>query len=386
MTLSTAEEASSSTSSKKNSNDGDDDDDGDGDSDEDRSNGDDNTNLHDSEFTADSITSGPESGMRWFGGMGTDFINCLTENVSPVVSGMATLVHKTAVAVANEISQLERDGELEAEAAAAEQSNEDCDEGAKEETDCSIIDSSSSFDSSTKNKSDNLILPWEICQESSHNPTLKGENDEIPVYFTDMELMKTIFALSSHDSTFLQPFSDNSPDVNELLKSSLSSDGSIFVMDEPRVKLIRRILDIDENIASAHSRLTRGASNLSEIFFWKNYFFHCERVRADEFCRRKNQNEKTKFELQSSSQTKPSNFVSCFPNNENAKLKSEKRNDDDESLVPVGSDIEGDQDDDSSYVIQSPPNTCETFATSRSIGDDLVLVDTHERMVRKNHL
>lgn len=251
MTLSTAEEASSSTSSKKNSNDGDND--GDGDSDEDRSNsnGDGNTNLHDSEFTADSITSEPESGTRWFGGIGTDFLHCLTDNVSPVVSGMATLVHKTAVAVANEISQLERDVELEAEAAAAEQSNEDCDEGAKVEADCSVINSSSSFD-----KSENLILPWEICQESSQNPTVTGEDDEIPVYFTDMELMKTIFALSSHDSNFLQPFSDKSPGVNELQKSSLSSDCSTFVMDEPRVKLIHRILDIDEKLASVHSRLT----------------------------------------------------------------------------------------------------------------------------------
>lgn len=80
------------------------------------------------------------------------------------------------------------------------------------------------------------------------------------------------------------------------------------------------------------------------------------------------------------------NFVSCSPNDENVKLKSEKCNYDDESLVPVGSEIEGDQDDDFSYVIQSAPNTCETFATSRSIDDGLVLVDTHERMVRENQL
>jgi hypothetical protein len=258
MTLSTAEDAFSSTSSKKNSYDGDDDDDGaddgDGDSDEDRSNNNDdgNTNLHDSDFTADSITSEPGPGMRWFGGIGTDFLHCLTDNISPVVSGVATLVHKTAVAVANEISQLERDGELEAEA----ESNEDCGEGAKAVTDCNVISSSSSFDSRTKKKSENLILPWEICQESSQTPTVKGGDDEILVYFTDMELMKRIFALSSHDSTFLQPFSDNSPDVNELQKSSLSSYCSTFVMDEPRVKLIHRILDIDENLASVHSRLT----------------------------------------------------------------------------------------------------------------------------------
>ena len=58
-----------------------------------------------------------------------------------------------------------------------------------------------------------------------------------------------------------------------------------------------------------------------------------------------------------------------------------KTNDDDESLVPVGSDIEDEHDDDS-FVIQSPPNTGNTVATSRSIDDDIVLVDTHERMTR----
>ena len=68
------------------------------------------------------------------------------------------------------------------------------------------------------------------------------------------------------------------------------------------------------------------------------------------------------------------------------KMKSAKNIDDSESLVPVGSDMEGDQDDDSSYVIQSAPNTGDTFATSKSIDDDLVLVDTHGRMARVEQL
>lgn len=341
------------------------------------SNGDGNIDLHDSEFTVDSMVEEPGSGMGWFGGIGTDFLHCLTENVSPVVSGVATLVHKTAVAVANEISQLERDGELKAEAIAAEQ---DYGGGDKAEIDCNIVHSSSSFDSSTRKESDNLILPWEICRELSQNPTVKGEDDEIPVYFTDTELMKKIFALSIDDSTFVQPFSDNSPDGNELQKCSISSYCSTFTMDGPRVKLIHRILDIDENLDSVHSRLTGGVPNALEIFFWKNYFFHCERVRADEFHRRKKHNQTTKTDV--FSQTLLANFISCNPTKESVTMKRAENNDDDESLVPVASGIAGEHDDDSSYVIQSAPNTGDTFATSRSIDDDLVLVDAHEGKIR----
>jgi len=239
-----------------------------------------NRNLQDSEFTVDSLENEPEgSGAGWFGGMGTDFLHCLTENVSPVVSGVASLVHKTAVAVANEIAQLERDGVLEAEAAVAERSNQDSggtaergSEAKRAEVDCSIMlptFSSPSFvstASSNNNKpSGSHILQWEICQESSPNLVLaEEENEEIPVYFTDTELMKNIFLLSRQESTFLQPFSEDSPEGNDAssqttrsnvngVSVSLSSFSSTFVMDEPRIKLIRRLLDIDNNLASIHS-------------------------------------------------------------------------------------------------------------------------------------
>mmetsp|Transcript_25409 Transcript_25409/g.41743 ORF Transcript_25409/g.41743 Transcript_25409/m.41743 type:complete len:198 (-) Transcript_25409:51-644(-) len=76
------------------------------------------SHLQDSEFTADSTSENfDQGGGGWFSGIGSDFRNiahCLTDNVPPVVTGVANLVHRTAVAVANEIAQLERDGELEA--------------------------------------------------------------------------------------------------------------------------------------------------------------------------------------------------------------------------------------------------------------------------------
>ena len=52
---------------------------------------------------------------------------------------------------------------------------------------------------------------------------------------------------------------------------------------------------------------------------------------------------------------------------------------DEESLVPASSDdADGSSDDDSSYVIQSAPNSDGTFATTRSIDDDTVLVDSRK--------
>ena len=119
---------------------------------------------------------------------------------------------------------------------------------------------------------------------------------------------------------------------------------------------------------------------MSETCFWKNYFFHCERVRANEFCRRKRQNEPTNTETKTCSETKLASSYDNFFHDENDEVKNSKHSEDGESLIPVGSEIEWEQDDSSSYVIQSAPNTGGTFATTRSIDDDLVLVDTHGKL------
>jgi hypothetical protein len=254
-----------------------------------------------SEFTADSLDENEEqessSSGRWFGGMGSDFMNiayCLTDNVSPVVSGVATLVRNTAVAVANEIAQLERDGELEAAAVDDERSSSSKKNNSRISSSSSsssvavtggegIMLSSSSFGSTSSssniNKSESLILPWEICQESSQTTLLlssqekENNEDEISVYVTDTDLMKKIFILSRQESTFLEPFSKGSllpegnnksiipQNINKYNNISLSSYSSTFNMDDSRIKLIRRLLDIDENLASMHTRLTGKSSH-----------------------------------------------------------------------------------------------------------------------------
>lgn len=240
------------------------------------SNSNNNSNLQDSEFTANSSENESESSGRWFGGLGSEILNiahCLTDNVSPVVSGVATFVHRTAVAVANEISQLERDGEVETAVAMEERPSKKNSKGTKG-SGTTIILSPSSFDStSTSNKPENLILPWEVCQESQTSLSTQKENDEISVYFTDTDLMKKIIILSRQESTFLEPFSEDSPEGNNkslpqnINNISLSSYSSTFVIDDSRIKLIHRLLDIDENLASMHTELTSKSSNLYPVLF-----------------------------------------------------------------------------------------------------------------------
>jgi hypothetical protein len=344
-------------------------------------------NLHDSGFTADSSdTEQGASGTGWLGGMGTDFLNCLTENVSPVVSGVATLVHKTAVAVANEISQLERDGELEAEAAAvAERFDKDWERAEKRMGDSSSLNSSSSFDSNYDTIGECIGLPWEICQELSQHSTTEENNGEIPVYFTDKELMKKIFSLSRTDSTFFEPFSANSPEGKKQQLKYASPYSSNFVMNDVRIKLIQRIMDIDENLASTHARLTGGTTvNSSDVFFWKNYFFHCDKVRAEELRQSKQQKAKKKTASKWSRHYNKRKSILSASTKENCNVGIANGNDDDESLIPVESDGEEEQDDASSFVIQSPPNTGNSFTTTTSIDGDIVLVDTQDRFKHRN--
>lgn len=181
--------------------------------------------LQDSEMTPRTETgsvSEDEAG-GWFGAIGTDFKNIATsikDTFPPAIGGMIHFVQKSAMSVAAEIAQLERDGEL--------------DVGCLREE--SYV--------TTKEGSESLPLPWEIKCDLGDSL-----QDETPLYMTDEELMDIIMALSLTENTFLKPFSPQS-DIDDL-----QSEAS-FVMDDARIDLIRRLLDVDENLATIHARLS----------------------------------------------------------------------------------------------------------------------------------
>jgi hypothetical protein len=180
--------------------------------------------LQDSEMTPRTETgsvSDDEAG-GWFGGIGTDFRNLATsikDTFPPAIGGIIHFVHRSAMSVAAEIAQLERDGELDPGRWGDE----------------NYV--------ATKEGSGLLPLPWEIKYDLGDSL-----QDETPLYMANEELMDIIMALSLKEHTFRKPFSPQS-DIDELSKPS-------FVMDDARIDLIRRLLDVDENLAAIHARLS----------------------------------------------------------------------------------------------------------------------------------
>lgn len=108
-----------------------------------------------------------------------------------------------------------------------------------------------------------LPLPWEICFQST------DEKLQISiVQKEDDKLKKKILGLSTEESVFTGPF--NEKNSNE--------DESIFTLDDSRVMLIRRLLELDPNLGRIHAKVS-GRSTMKEKIFWMNYFFHCEKLR-----------------------------------------------------------------------------------------------------------
>ena len=185
----------------------------------------DNTNdLHDSEVTVQtrgSAVSEDDTSGGWLGAIGSDFRNiasCFKDNIPHVIGGVASLVQQSAMSVAAEIAQLELDGELEAAQRKAEPKNSLKDEDATP-----------------------LNLPWEIKQQ----PNLVKS----PNYEADEELMERILGLSLRENTFLQPFETTS-------SFPQPKESSGFELNEQRIILIQRLLEIDDNLAVMHARLS----------------------------------------------------------------------------------------------------------------------------------
>jgi hypothetical protein len=204
------------------------------------------SNLHDSEFSADSNDSNNhiEGDNGWL----RNIAHCLTDNVAPVVSGVADVVHRTFVAIGNELAQLEEAGDVE--------SMERMNNGNSNESYKSNLFVLSTNDDT---KTQSMMLPWEVMKETTN----RHDDNIIPVYFTDDVLMEDILSLSNKESTFLAPFQADGEDDTSIFEESsskypsmLREFSSAFVMDECRIKMIQRLMDIDKSLASMHSQFS----------------------------------------------------------------------------------------------------------------------------------
>ena len=99
------------------------------------------------------------------------------------------------------------------------------------------------------------------------------DDESIPVYITDNILMEHILDLSKYETTFLEPFTSSEEvntgknEINDIVSKYkrqnkqefilfLTRFSSDFMMDESRITLIRRLMDIDKNLAMIHSKFS----------------------------------------------------------------------------------------------------------------------------------
>jgi hypothetical protein len=191
------------------------------------------SDLEDSEMTLQTETgsSSEEEGGGWFGGMSADF-RVLASSIKNTAGGVASFVHRSALSVAAEIAALEHDEDAE--------HGEHSGEGGS------------------------LRLPWEV----------KGEENK---FNEDTLLKEKIISLSSKESTFLQPFASRK---QEGVGDNHTNEEDAFVLDESRIQLIRQLLELDDQLAATHARLS-GRSDVRETVFWRNYFHHCTETRDE---------------------------------------------------------------------------------------------------------
>jgi hypothetical protein len=126
-----------------------------------------------------------------------------------------------------------------------------------------------------------LRLPWEIrChdndiidhdyeEENEHDQEHQPTSNVTVSYEEDAVLKEKIHALSAKDETFLKPFT----------AAASSMEKEERFIDKSRIELVNRILQIDEQLRATHARMS-GRSNFQEIFFWRNYFHHCQETRT----------------------------------------------------------------------------------------------------------
>ena len=190
--------------------------------------------MQDSEMTpateTGSISEEETTGGGWFG-IGSDiktFARSIKDNVPPAIDGFASFIHRSALTVAAEIAQLEREAELETERW-REQNYGKAHSGSDD---------------------DPLHLPWEVPHNSKK---LRSSSCET-IYEEDEELMQKIFDLSTHEKTFM----GDTDDGNE-------AEDFSFSLDEPRINLIRRLLELDDHLAAMHAKLSGTIAHVCDL-------------------------------------------------------------------------------------------------------------------------
>ena len=215
-----------------------------------------------------------------------------------LAQGVASAIHQTAVNVAEELAEMERlaDQELEEEEEEEEARRQRRRHGATSSStrcDDDNDDDGDAVATTTFRRSEDtkktLPLPWQV-PSTHHCKATRAKTDDdgdIDLSLVEDKQLKAIFmALALSESTFKGPFSVENTTKRNTTGDEIDDDGdddddkaNIYFTKE-RVELIERILDIDKNLAKAHAALCSPSSMDEEVFF-RNFFFHCDEVRAN---------------------------------------------------------------------------------------------------------
>lgn len=149
----------------------------------------------------------------WFGDI-KSLAKSTKETILPAFEGLAGIVHRSALSVAAEFAQLERDAELEAERWKDESSGEN----------------------HREQKRHVLPLPWEVKRRNGN------EEDSANSFVEDESFKNRILQLSTTEETFLEPYG--------------AGEADDFLLTDQRIHLIRRILHLDENLAAIHAKIS----------------------------------------------------------------------------------------------------------------------------------
>lgn len=239
------------------------------------------TSVTDSTVT--STTTGEVTGWNFGFKEITGIARCLKESIPPAIDNFAEKIHKSAMNIAAEFSELEKQIQRESEEWLEQnQFGEDSEltatstEGTK----------SSSTDEKKHNQRFIIPLPWEIPFSSSSHSKENDDNSsdddkktslhQLNEYQEDSILKEKILQLSKNEDTFLSPFGkklhpQNAKSEDDLLPAH-------FILDDDHIDLIRRLLIIDDNLTKMHARM-RAHDGIKENIFWRNYFYHCDLVR-----------------------------------------------------------------------------------------------------------
>mmetsp|Transcript_25580 Transcript_25580/g.60476 ORF Transcript_25580/g.60476 Transcript_25580/m.60476 type:complete len:307 (-) Transcript_25580:83-1003(-) len=295
------------------------------------------------------------------------------------------------------------------------------------------------------------------------SPSNETTANTIPIYMTDESLMKHILQLSKKESTFRGPFTTTASAAAKVPSTSSrrgqddppattfgggggggkkyhssnnnktsttapmtpptsSSSKFTFVWNDVHIQSCRRLLDIDPNLSKMYTRLCKGKDKETRILFWKNYFYHCDQVKAASTSSKatgklqpgtmaatSQQQQEEEESITMSKSDAYNTMVDTVVGDRGMRRKFDRvissldnEAEDDNSLIPASStDGEHDDDhdddddgaddpdakhssdrlglggDDSSYVLASPPTSLNTYLTTRSNDeDDIVVVNS----------